>query len=287
MAKILMVGCGDIATGLSAELAASGHQCFGLRRQSNQLPDTIQALQGDVTDPQTLTGLPEGLDFVVVTLTPASLDEAGYRRSYVEGLRNLIKALHDQKQSLQRLLFVSSTSVYGQSHGEWIDEYSDTTPAGYAGKVMLEAERLAQQCGFASTRIRFSGIYGPGKNRMLQWVREGIGCASYPPHYSNRIHRDDCIGVLRHLIEMNLAGQFPEDLYLASDPNPTPYHKILEWLREQLGVESEPGFDISSKLRGGSKRCSCQRLLNSGYQFRHPDFRSGFKALLTTTEQQR
>ena len=285
MAKILLVGCGKIGTQLGLEMAESGHECYGLRRTPNQLPNVLHTITADVTKPDTLTNLPGGLDFVVFTLTPASADEEGYRSTYIAGLKNLIQALHQQQQSLQRFFFISSTSVYSQSHGEWVDEYSDINPTGYAGKVMIEAERITQQCGYASTRIRFSGIYG-SDTRLIRWIKEGMTCPSFPVHYSNRIHQDDCVGVLKHLIELNLAGRFPEDIYLASDSKPSAYFEIIQWLRNQLQLEElteesgKPDFSLSDKVRSGSKRCSNQRLLNEGYEFRYPDYRQGFAAIL-------
>ena len=289
MAKILLVGCGDIGTKLGIQLTSAGHQCYGLRRNCAQLPATIEPVSADVTDPDSLANLPAGLDFVVYTLTPGSFDETSYRQVYIDGLRNLIHALHLQNQSITRLLFVSSTSMYGQHHGEWVDEYSDASPSGFSGKIMQEAERVAQQSGFASTRIRFSGIYGSGNERLLKWAKEGMSCPANPAYYSNRIHRDDCVGLLSYLIEMNLANRFPEDIYLASDSKPAPYHEILEWLKQRLNVkqsieQSGESGDLSDKLRGGSKRCSNQRVLTSGYQFLYPDYRQGFEAILQSAE---
>ncbi|WP_158070045.1 NAD(P)H-binding protein [Motiliproteus sp. MSK22-1] len=285
MAKILLVGCGKIGTQLGLELTENGHQCYGLKRTPSQLPSALHRIAADITKPDTLTNLPEGLDFVVLTLTPGSADEEGYRSTYIAGLKNIIQALHQQKQSLQRLFFISSTSIYAQHHGEWVDEYSDTNPTGYSGKVMLEAERIAQQSGYPTTRIRFSGIYG-SDIRLIRWIKEGVKCPSFPVHYSNRIHQDDCVGVLRHLIELNLSGRFPEDIYLASDSKPATYFEIIQWLRNQLQLEQQAeqsddtGFSLTDKVRSGSKRCSNQRLLNEGYEFRYADYRQGFAAIL-------
>ncbi len=261
MARILYVGCGYIGTELALHQTAVGHQCFGLRRQSNQLPDAIHALQADVTQLETLSQLPADLNYVVVSLTPERYDKASYQSVYVQGLKNLINALHRQGQTLNRIFLISSTAVYHQNNGEWVDEDSPTKPLGFSGKAMLDAEQVAARCGYPATCVRYSGIYGRGEPRLLNWAREGVSSTTQPPHYSNRIHIQDCIGVLKHLMELDMQGYELATLYLASDPNPAPFAEILDWLRTQLGEgKANPLLDIEKRLRAGSKRCSSQRL---------------------------
>ncbi|MEH6625512.1 MAG: NAD(P)H-binding protein [Motiliproteus sp.] len=287
MAKILFAGCGYIGSQLGMQLAAVGHQCFGLRRQCNQLPEAIQPLCGDVTQPETLTTLPANLDYVVVTLTPGGFDEASYQRAYVQGLKNLVAALKSQGQTLQRLIFVSSSAVYHQNAGEWVDEQSVAEPRGFSGKAMLEAEKVAAASDYPSTCVRFSGIYGRGRQRLVDWALEGVTCAETPPHYSNRIHQQDCVGVLRHLLELDMRGGPVETLYLASDPNPAGFGEILNWIRQQLDSDqADPQQGIEKRLRAGSKRCNSQRLQASGYQFKYPDYQVGFTELLGQIKQQ-
>ncbi|MCW8883762.1 MAG: DUF1731 domain-containing protein [Motiliproteus sp.] len=281
MARILFAGCGYIGTQLGIQLAAAGHQCFGLRRQCNQLPEAIQGLQADLTDADSLQQLSKNLDYVVVTLTPGNFDAASYQRAYVGGLKNLVGALKKQEQSLSRLFFISSSAVYHQNNGEWVDENSPTEPKGFSGQAMLDAEQVAQQSGFNATCVRFSGIYGRGRLRLLDWAKEGVTCVEQPPHYSNRIHQQDCVGALRHLLEMDMNGQAIESLYLASDPNPASFYDILSWLREQLQQgQADEDKGIEKRLRAGSKRCSSKRLQATGYQFKYPDYRAGFEDLI-------
>lgn len=281
MAKILFVGCGELGSAVGNQLAAAGHQCFGLRRQCNQLPDAFQAVPADVTRAETLQHLPPALDYLVYTLTPAGFDPQSYRQAYVQGLDNIITALQQQGQQLRRLLYVSSSAVYHQHQGEWVDENSDTEPSGFSGQAMLAAEQLLQAGPYPGTSVRFSGIYGPGRERLIDWARQGVSCPRTPPHYSNRIHRDDCVGVLKHLLELDMRGQPLDSIYLASDPNPASFADILDWLRQQTGIgHADPQQAITKRLRAGNKRCCSQRLLDSGYRFKYPDYRAGFKAML-------
>lgn len=286
MAKILFAGCGYIGTQLGTQLSAAGHQCYGLRRQCNQLPKAIQGLQGDVTQPETLAQLPEGLDYVFVTLTPGGFNEACYQKAYVQGLKNLSDALSSQGQKLRRLFFISSSAVYHQNQGEWVDELSPTEPRGFSGQAMLDAEKIAQHSPFPTTCVRFSGIYGRGRQRLLDWALEGVTSQRQPPHYSNRIHQQDCVGALRHLLELDLADTAIDNLYLASDPNPAEFADILDWLRQQFeSNQSDIENGIEKRLRAGSKRCSSQRLQDTGYHFKYTDYKAGFSELIAQLKQ--
>ncbi len=280
MATVLLVGCGEIGTQLGLELCRAGHHCIGLKRHLNQLPSPIQGLQADVTDPASLDRLPQH-DYLIYSLVPSEYSAAGYQRAYVDGLANVLAALAQQKLTPKRLFFISSSAVYHQNDGSWVDDLSPTEPAGFSGQAMLQAEALLQQSALATTAVRYSGIYGPGRERLLDWVKQGIGASAEPLHYGNRIHIDDCVGVLRFLIDKDLAGHPVAECYLASDPYPASYHEVLEWLRQQLALPAPSQWqDFGEKLRSGSKRCRPQRLLDAGYQFHHPDYQSGFRQQL-------
>ncbi|WP_417533756.1 SDR family oxidoreductase [Marinobacterium stanieri] len=271
--RVLIAGCGDIGTRLGLKLAAEGAQVFGLRRTINQLPDGIHGIAADMADPASLANLPE-CDYLFFTAAAKSREPGVYRQTYVDGLRNLLDAL----PSPPRHLFVTgSTGIYHQHEHDWVDEQSATDPTTDSGRCLLESEQLALHSGIPATIVRFSGIYGPGRDHLQRRVLEGIAAPAEPLHYSNRIHRDDCVGVLRHLLRLHQDGHALKPVYLASDDAPTPIHEVMEWMAEQLGVTITRREQVR---RGGSKRCSNRRLRASGYRFQYPDYQSGYRALL-------
>ena len=282
-ANILLVGCGDIGIPLGLQLARSGNAVWGLRR-STQLPDPITTLHADVTQANTLTSLATlAPDYVVVTLTPGAFSDHAYHSVFVEGTRNLLQqlnVLHNNGSKIRRLFFISSTSVYAQVDGEWVDEHSATEPTGFSGKRLLQAEGLLDDCGIASTVIRFAGIYGPGRRRLIDQVLAGQGCPQNPPLYTNRIHRDDCVGFLAHLIERDQGGEAVEPRYIGVDSAPAPMWEVKHWLASQLR-EAPRELQIGTSHRRGSKRCSNQRLLDSGYQLRYPSYQRGYGAVIS------
>ncbi|NVK40557.1 MAG: SDR family oxidoreductase [Oceanospirillaceae bacterium] len=271
--RILIAGCGDVGSALGLELIEAGHFVQGLRRTINQLPAGIHGIAADLTDPQSLRELPP-CDLLVYCTAASQHDEAGYRAAYVDGLSNLLQALPAPPR---HLIFTSSSGVYHQADGRWVDEASATEPDRFSGRIMLEAEQLALNSGIPATVVRFSGIYGPGRNHLLNQVRSGIAAPAEPPHYGNRIHRDDCAGVLAHLIARVLEERPLEPLYLASDDAPAPLHEVMEWLAAELGITIGERRSIR---RGGSKRCRNTRLKASGYRFRYPDYKAGYRAIL-------
>lgn len=277
---ILIAGCGDVGSQTGINLIAEGHRVYGLRRNINQLPAGIQGIAADLSQPDQLerafNPLRHNIDVVIYAVAAGGRSEQQYRDAYVSGLQNLLQALQHRQIKPRLLLFVSSTSVYGQQQDEWIDEQSVTEPAGFSGQIMLEAEQTALNAGLNAAVVRFSGIYGPGRNHMLNQVRNGIGFAPEPPRFSNRIHRDDCAGVLQHLITLSRSITLAP-IYLASDCQPSLLHEVTDWLAAQTGSRIT---EHSARRSAGSKRCSNQLLIDSGYKFRYPGFRDGYSAML-------
>lgn len=272
--KILLIGCGDLAARL-AGLRAS-RWCFtGLRRRAQTMPG-IDLVTGDACSAADLQPLLDGVDMVVATLTPSAFTEEGYVAGYVtpaQALRKACEALSPGRRP-QRIFWVSSTRVYGESAGEWVDEATPPRPQGFAGRRLLEAESVLEAGVVPVTVVRFSGIYGPGRNRLRRAVQGGRIAPAAPLQWTNRIHSDDCGGVLAHLIDRELQGTGVADLYIGSDCEPAPAHDVQRWLARRLGVS--PVEETGSAGPGAGRRCSNQRLLESGYRFRYPSWREGY-----------
>jgi nucleoside-diphosphate-sugar epimerase len=252
------------------------------------LPAGITALRADLADAGSidaaLATLVAPIDVAVCAVAADAGDDAAYRRAYVEGQRNLIAALRARAAMPRHLFFTSSTAVYAQDDGSWVDETSETAPHDFRGARMLEAERVLQESGIPATALRLGGIYGPGRTRMIEGVRSGrAGIAPGPPRWGNRIHRDDAAGALAHLIGAALRGVAPPPILIGVDDEPADEAAVLRWLATALGVaepavgEAAPG----ARARGGNKRCSNARLRAAGYRFRYPTFREGYGALIS------
>jgi nucleoside-diphosphate-sugar epimerase len=283
---MLIAGCGYVGTALGAQLAAAGHEVWGLRRSAAGLPPGVHCVTADLTNPQTLDRLPADLDVIFYTAAAEGSDDAAYRAIYVDGLRYLLAALVTQRQAPRRVLFTSSTAVYAQSQGEWVDETSPTDPRHFTGSRILEGERLLLAGPFPATILRLGGIYGPGRVGLVERVRQGLAvCREGPPVYTNRLHRDDCAGALHHLMTLPQ----PEALYIGVDDEPADQCEVLRWLAGQLGApppRSEVLAASETRRQRTNKRCRNAKLVASGYTLRYPTFRHGYTALLAASHRE-
>lgn len=275
--RVLVAGCGKLGGAMATALQARA-EVFGLRRNADQVPAGIHAIGADLTQPDSLyNALPANLDMVIYCLTPSRYDEQGYRDAYVTGLANLLAALAPQK--LRRLFFISSTSVYAQDDDSWVDEDSPTEPARASGQQILAGERLALDSVHPATVVRFSGIYGPSRRRFLEEVVAGRMNPASPAPFSNRIHEVDAVRAVTHLVERTLASADVAPIYIASDNEPVRLDEVVAWVRAQTPC-AEPTADARRGGRAGSKRCCNRRLRESGFEFRYPDFRTGYREMI-------
>jgi nucleoside-diphosphate-sugar epimerase len=280
MSQILIAGCGYVGTTLGKLCVLEGKTVWGLRRRSHLLPTQIRPITADLGQPETLRSLPTHLEYLFYTAAADRSDDACYQATYVEGLKNLIKALDEQKIHPKRVFFTSSTAVYGQTNGEWIDENSPTENKHFSGSRLMEAERLLLTCPFPWTVVRLSGIYGPNRTRLLEQVKRGeITAHESTSSYTNRIHRDDCAGLLFHLMLL----KNPLGLYIGSDHEPARLCDVVGWLAQKLDVQPQnmPASPSNTEDRfRGNKRCRNGRAVDSGYRFHFPTYREGYTALL-------
>ena len=280
MARVLIAGCGYVGAALGRALVERSHGVWGLRRRPLSLPEGIVPIAADLGLASSLEDLPPDLDYVFYMTSPGGSDDALYRAAYVQGLSNLLAALRRQGQQPVRVFFVSSTSVYAQRRGEWVDEASPTEPVHFSGLRLLEAERVLFESPFAGTVVRFAGIYGPRRTRLIESVRSGRAVwRKSPPQWTNRIHRDDCAGALAHLMRL----ERPEKIYLGSDCEPAEQGAVLRWLAGALGAPPPRAVgakDPALRARRDNKRCRNDRLLASGYTFLYPTYREGYRAVL-------
>ncbi|MCK9797397.1 NAD-dependent epimerase/dehydratase family protein [Pseudomonas sp. MAFF 302030] len=277
--SVLIAGCGDVGSRLATQLLSLNWRVHGLRRNIARLPEGVIGVAGDLFSEQCPPTWPSNeLDYLVYCAAATDHDEAGYRAAYIEGLQHVLGWLKQHGQRPRRLLFVSSSSVYGQKNGEWVDETSPTEASGYSGRLMLEAEQVALDSGIPASRVRLTGIYGPGREWLLTQVRRGYRVAVEPPLYGNRIHADDAAGLLAFLLQADLRGEALDDCYIGVDDAPAPLADVVGWLREYLGV-TEWSEDASVR-RAGSKRCTNARARALGWVPRYLSYREGYAAIL-------
>ncbi|MCA9509213.1 MAG: NAD-dependent epimerase/dehydratase family protein [Myxococcota bacterium] len=276
---MLIAGCGYVGVRLASRLAREGASVFALRRGRGPLPVGVEPVVADLARIETLGSLPPRIDAVVYTAAPGTSDEAAYRSIYLDGVDNLLRAIAERGERPPRFVFASSTAVYGQDRGEWVDETSPTEPRRWNGETLLAAERLLAARLPEAIAVRFGGIYGPGRTRLVDQVRRGEARLRKGEHFTNRIHRDDAA---RALALLALADAPAHRCYLGVDDEPADESDVLTYLAELLGVPAPPPVDDGRRAprRAGSKRCRNDRLKAEGLALRFPTFREGYADML-------
>ncbi|MCB0345497.1 MAG: NAD-dependent epimerase/dehydratase family protein [Bdellovibrionales bacterium] len=266
-----VIGCGYVGEALALFLEQQGTSVTRVRRRSREGQSAVVCC--DVCDPKSLDALPTQVDVVFYLVSADEGSDAAYKQAYVDGTRNVIQHYLQQSVCPKRFVFVSSTGVYGQSSGEAVDEQSKTNPESFTGTRLIEGEKLVLECDLDSVIVRFGGIYGPGRDRMLRIARERSRLEPSDYAFSNRIHRDDCARVLSHLAGLSK----PLEVYNAVDNEPALRADVLRWLAGQVGRTLEESAGTNTP---GGKRVSNARLAASGYKFIYSTFREGYADLL-------
>jgi nucleoside-diphosphate-sugar epimerase len=221
--------------------------------------------------PETLV-FPEDIE---TCLYAVGLDRsAGFskRDVYVDGLQNV---LNSQTFQPERLIYISSTSVYGQDDGEEIDEDSPTEPTRENGQVCLDAENLIrQQSEIPWNILRLSGIYGPGrllarKEKLMS--REPL--RGNPAGWLNLIHVDDAV---QAVLKCEAHPEATNEVFLISDDRPIVRKEYYSLLAEQFEA---PAPLFSGGSSGLGKRCQNQTARERlGFEPEYPSIVEGLPA---------
>ena len=280
MAKILIIGCGDLGTAIALQIQQSQHEVIGVRISQQNLPNGMQTIQADVTNPATLIQLTHIHPEIIIYCVAASAQtDENYHAHYVQGLKNVL-ATQIKSTHLQHVFFVSSTRVYGQTHAQTsqdiLDENTVAVAADFGGERLLEAENVLNSLPCQSTSLRLSGIYGKGR---LALVNKSKNLSSWPENnsWSNRIHRDDAAGFIAFLVQKAANQQPVESCYIVTDDMPTLQYDVLTWLANKQAVDTS---HIQTPATQGGKRLSNQRLRATGFQLQYPNYQIGYTKVL-------
>ena len=254
---ILFIGYGKTSCRVAKQLFEQGHQITTI----SQSPKTDEYATHLIQDVHQLNlAHISPIDWVYVLLSPNESTPEAYQRVYVDSIQPISKAL--KQHPVQKVVVVSSTRVYGENHGERIDDNSENIPTDEQGRRLLKMEQLWQQAyPSESIIIRPTGIYGTSVARMLKLAEK---TKSYPNrHWSNRIHIDDLASFLAHLLHVEHA----EKSYIVSNNQPSLLHETIQWFQRQLNL---PELVLQSDEYSG-KRIYATRMAEMGFQLQHKD----------------
>jgi nucleoside-diphosphate-sugar epimerase len=268
MATHLILGCGYLGRVVARRWLAAGDRVVALTRaQPGELRALgIDPILGDVTNLASLK-LPSA-DTVLYAIGLDRSSRHSMREVYLRGLDNVLNVLPTPR----RFIYISSTSVYGQTDGVWVDENSPTEPAEENGRIVLECEQLLRRRLPDAIILRFAGIYGPGRLFKQAAVEKGEPLATDPDKLINLIHVEDGA---RAVVAAGERGR-PGAIYNVCDSEPVLRRDFYNELAELLRAPA-PRFEPKSRDRS-SRRISNRRLRTElGVELKYPDFRAGLR----------
>lgn len=287
----LIFGCGYLGKVVATRWLAKGHTVAALtRRNADALRAVgIEPISGDVLDPASLSALPAAstLLYAVGIDRSAGLPLKGgtphgfppipppaMHEVYVTGLANVLAAL----PACTRFIYISSTSVYGQSDGSWVDERSATEPTEESGKVVLEAERLLRAKKPDAIILRSAGLYGPNRLLRKQPVLKGEPLVGDADKWLNLVHVSDAAKAVL-LAEEKAA---PGETCNVADGTPVSRRDFYTHLAELLTAPAAK-FEHRAEPGAPNRRIDPAKFRALGWVPQYPSYRDGLTAAVAET----
>jgi nucleoside-diphosphate-sugar epimerase len=274
--SVLIAGCGFVGLPLARNFSSSGWETHAITASESSAaklqgaPFPVYALDiREETSMRTFVG--RCFDVVIHCASSGRGDAGDYIAVFLGGTQNLIANL-----DYGRLMFSSSTSVYAQTDGSWVDETSKADPVRETGKILRETEDLVLASG--GTVVRLAGLYGPGRCAPLQKLVEGRAIIEGDgTRVMNTLHQLDAADALQFLALAESSG-----LFNIVDNQPV---VEIEWFRyvcDRLNKPLPPNGprDLNRKRGWTNKRVSNQKLRSLGWDPSYPTFKEGLASVL-------
>ena len=277
MGRVLIAGCGYLGVATADLFHAAQWEVEGWTHSPESAaqlatkPYRVRAV--DIAERGAVESAAAAFDAVIHCASSGGGGAESYRRVYLEGARNLFARLRPA-----RFLFTSSTSVYAQTGGEWVDEDSAAEPSHETGRILREAEDLVRQEGGLVTRL--AGIYGPGRSALLRKFLSGEArLENGGGRYQNQVHRADIGAALLFLVTFSSVRWPVARIINVTDNEPITQRESYQWLATKLNrplpaVATRAG----ERKRGTSnKRVSNRNLRALGWEPKFPTFQIGME----------
>jgi nucleoside-diphosphate-sugar epimerase len=284
----LIFGCGYLGQRVAERWRDAGQEVFVVTRSADRAGrlagEGFRPIVADILRPASLANLPT-VETVLFAVGFDRSSGASIREVYAGGLRSVLDVL---PRDTDRIIYTSSTGVYGQMHDEWVDEDSLCEPHREGGKACLEAEQVLATHPLAphGVTLRLAGLYGPGRIPNADEIRNYKPIAASEQGYINLIHVDDAVEAVLAAAERAIAPR----TYLVADGHPVPRRDYYDELAWRLGaprpIFAPPAADSPQALRAGSsKRARNARMLvELGIKLRYPSYREGLAAIVASQQ---
>ncbi|MBI3838316.1 MAG: NAD-dependent epimerase/dehydratase family protein [Planctomycetia bacterium] len=287
----LIFGCGYLGRRVADRWRDAGDQVFVVTRDSDHARSFAKQgytpIIADVVRPRSLVNLPAA-ETVLYAVGYDRHAGVSIHEVFASGLESVLDAL---PAGIGKLIYISSTGVYAQSQGEWVDEDSPCQPERNGGLACLAAERVlaAHRLGSRGIVLRLAGLYGAGRIPNAAEIRLNQPIAAPQHRYLNLIHVDDAASVVLAAAERAK----PPRTYVVSDGHPVQRRAYYEELARLLGAPppkfAPPPPDAPASVRAASdKRARSARMLAElGVTLQYPSYHEGLAAIVATERAER
>jgi nucleoside-diphosphate-sugar epimerase len=268
--NIAIISAGYIGNDVAVLWTKKGHNVTITTRNMDKLADLSRLAQKCVmlkdNDLGELYPLILNNDVILVTISSDVPDE--FEETYLE-TANAIRRIALDRTPPRRLIYTSSTMVYGDHRGLWVDEKSKLKNKTEQGQIMIETEHAflsLEELGWRVCILRLAEIYGPWRE-LSQRLRslQGQTLPGSGKNFSNMLHRADATAAIDFALKRRLAGIYN----VADDDHPT-RQDLYEQIAQKLGLPVIQWDQKTGSWRGGNKRISNHKIKAKGFTFRHP-----------------
>lgn len=268
--NIAIIGCGYLGLEVASLWAKKGHHVTATTRTPERLPELSKVAQKSVI----LKGNDED-EFVplianneVILVTTAADSPEHYESAYLHTAQ-IFRRLALEMDLPRDLIYTSSTSVYGDHHGQWVDETSELLAKGDLAKILIEAEQSyasLEELGWNVCIFRLAEIYGPGRE-ISKRVRslQGHSMTGTGEQYTNMVYKTDCALAIQYALRCHLKGIFN----LADDEHPT-RKELYDAISNKFRLPHVKWDPSMASAHEGSKRVSNHKIKSEGFVFQHP-----------------
>ena len=268
--NVVIIGCGYVGAEVAEIWTKKGYHVTATTRSPERLPELAKVAQKGLilkgNDEEELAPLIANNEVILVAI--AADNPEHYESAYLHTAQ-IFRHLALEMDLPRELIYTSSSSVYGDHHGRWVDETSELFSKTEQGKILIEAENTyasLEELGWGVSILRLAEIYGPGRE-LSKRVRqlEGHALPGSGEQYTNMIHRLDCAHAIDYAHRHHLEGVYN----LCDDEHPT-RKELYDQISQNFHLPKVKWDPSLTGLHAGNKRISNHKIKAEGFSLRHP-----------------
>ena len=279
----LIFGCGYLGERVARrwlDLQSTVHVVTRSSARASELQKAgFEAHVADVTQGKSLEDLPE-VETIFYAVAPGRPARSTPQELFVGGLNNVLRRMRGKAQ---RIIFISTTGVYGGTQGAWVDETTKPDPQRPAAIAAREAETVLDE---RATVLRLAGLYGPGRIPDLELLRVGDPIPAPNEGWLNLIHVEDAAEIVVAAASRKPSDEDGPDLFCVSDGHPVQRGEYYREVALRIGApeprfsDPDPNSPVAARA-AVNRRVSNRKLRESlPVEWKYPTYREGLKSIL-------